>query len=75
MSDAPPVVAIGANAGNPHYLPTAEHNRVIVADEVLLLDLWGKKSQPGAVFADITWVGATSRQAAVRGGRGLRRRS
>jgi Xaa-Pro aminopeptidase len=63
VSDAPPVVAIGANAGNPHYLPTSEHNRVIVGDEVLLLDLWGKKPQPGAVFADITWVGATSRQA------------
>jgi len=31
---------------------------------VLLLDLWGKKTQPGAVFADITWVGATSRQPA-----------
>jgi Xaa-Pro aminopeptidase len=64
VSDAPPVVAIGANAGNPHYLPTSEHNRVIVGDEVLLLDLWGKKSQPGAVYADITWVGATSRQVA-----------
>ncbi len=62
VSDAPPVVAVGANAGNPHYLPTAEHNRVITADEVLLLDLWGKKAQPGAVFADITWVGATARQ-------------
>ncbi len=62
VSDAPPVVAIGVNAGNPHYLPTAEHNRPIVGDEVLLLDLWGKKAQPGAVFADITWVGATSRQ-------------
>ena len=62
VSDAPPVVAIGANAGNPHYLPTGEHHRDIVSDEVLLLDLWGKKSQPGAVFADITWVGATSRQ-------------
>jgi Xaa-Pro aminopeptidase len=62
VSDAPPVVAIGANAGNPHYLPTSEHNQVIVGDEVLLLDLWGKKPQPGAVYADITWVGATSRQ-------------
>jgi Xaa-Pro aminopeptidase len=63
VSDAPPVVAFGANAGNPHYLPTSEHNRVIVADEVLLLDLWGKKSQPRAVFADITWVGATASRA------------
>ena len=62
VSDAPPVVALGANAGNPHYLPTAEHNKVITGDDVLLLDLWGKKAQPGAVFADITWVGVTSRQ-------------
>ena len=62
VSDAPPVVAVGSNAGNPHYLPTVELNKVIVADDVLLLDLWGKKAQPGAVYADITWVGATARQ-------------
>jgi Xaa-Pro dipeptidase len=66
VSDAPPVVAVGPNAGNPHYLPTAETHKVITADEVLLLDLWGKKAQRGAVFADITWVGATARDTAVR---------
>jgi Xaa-Pro aminopeptidase len=59
VSDSAPVVAIGPNAGNPHYLPTADRCRPIVAGEVLLLDLWGKKSHPGAVFADITWVAAT----------------
>jgi Xaa-Pro aminopeptidase len=59
-SDSAPVVAIGPNAGNPHYLPTAGDNRPLVADEVLLLDLWGKKMDAGAVFADITWVAATS---------------
>jgi Xaa-Pro aminopeptidase len=31
-----------------------------VADQVLLLDLWGKTADRGSVFADITWVGATS---------------
>ena len=56
VSDSPPVVAIGSNAGNPHYLPSATQSRPIVADEVLLLDLWGKRRTPGAVFADITWV-------------------
>jgi Xaa-Pro aminopeptidase len=61
ISDSPPVVAVGANAGNPHYLPTAETAKPIVADEVLLLDLWGKLRHPGAVFADITWVGMTAR--------------
>jgi Xaa-Pro dipeptidase len=59
VSDSAPVVAVGGNAGNPHYLPTAEHSRPIIADEVLLLDLWGKQTSPGAVFADITWVGFT----------------
>src|SRR5687768_10264669 len=56
VSDSAPVVAIGGNAGDPHYLPTAHHCRLIVADEVLLLDLWGKHTDTGAVFADITWV-------------------
>jgi Xaa-Pro aminopeptidase len=60
VSDSAPVVAVGANAGNPHYLPTASISLPIVPDEVLLLDLWGKQSAPGAVFADITWVGVTS---------------
>jgi Xaa-Pro aminopeptidase len=62
VSDSAPVVAIGGNAGNPHYLPTAEHAAAIVPDEVLLLDLWGKKESAGAVFADITWVGVTARR-------------
>jgi Xaa-Pro dipeptidase len=59
VSDSAPVVAVGANAGNPHYLPTAGRSRPLRADEVLLLDLWGKQTTPGAVFADITWVGFT----------------
>jgi len=60
VSDSAPVVAVGGNAGHPHYLPTADRCRPIAPDEVLLLDLWGKTREPGAVFADITWVGATS---------------
>ncbi len=59
VSDAPPVVAIGPSAGNPHYLPTAAETRALVRDDVLLIDLWGKLRTPGAVFADITWMGVT----------------
>jgi Xaa-Pro aminopeptidase len=59
VSDSAPVVAIGANAGNPHYLPATSGSRPIVANDVLLLDLWGKQSRQGAVFADITWVAFT----------------
>jgi Xaa-Pro aminopeptidase len=60
VTDSPPVVAVGRNAGDPHYLPSAEQSLAVVADEVLLLDLWGKKQDTGAVFADITWVAVTS---------------
>jgi Xaa-Pro dipeptidase len=62
VSDAAPVVAAQENAGDPHYLPTARRTRQIGADELVLLDLWGKKKDdPQAVFADITWVGFTGR--------------
>jgi Xaa-Pro aminopeptidase len=62
VSDSDPVVAIGANAGDPHYLPAADRTKPIVPDQVLLLDLWGKEDEPGAVFADITWVAVTGKQ-------------
>src|SRR5262249_27832749 len=60
ITDAPPVVGAEENAGNPHYMPTPAKHRAIGDDEVVLLDLWGKLPSPGAVFADITWVGFTA---------------
>ena len=60
VSDSEPMVSSQENAGNPHYLPTAQHSRVIGRDELVLLDLWGKLDRPGAVYADITWVGYTA---------------
>ena len=47
--------------------------RTIGADELVLLDLWGKLDQPGAVFADITWVGYTGRRRAGAVRPGVRR--
>jgi Xaa-Pro aminopeptidase len=40
-------------------MPTAAEHRAIRPGEMVLLDLWGKLDRPGAVFADITWVGYT----------------
>ncbi len=57
ISDSDPNVSAAENAGNPHYLPTASSHRAIRAGELVLLDLWGKLDAPGAVFADITWMG------------------
>jgi len=59
VSDSEPNVSAAENAGNPHYLPTASAHRAIRPGELVLLDLWGKLDRPGAVFADITWVGYT----------------
>ena len=59
VSDSDPNVSAADNAGNPHYLPTATAHRAIRADEIVLLDLWGKLGRNGAVFADITWMGYT----------------
>jgi Xaa-Pro aminopeptidase len=61
VSTDEPNVSAAENAGNPHYLPTSASHRAIRADEILLLDLWGKLDHPGAVFADITWMGYTGR--------------
>lgn len=61
ISDSDPNVSAAENAGNPHYLPTALSHRPIRAEEIVLLDLWGKLDRPGAVFADITWMGFTGK--------------
>jgi Xaa-Pro aminopeptidase len=54
-----PNVSAQENAGNPHYMPAQDGSRVIRPNELVLIDLWSKLPTPGAVFADITWVGYT----------------
>jgi Xaa-Pro aminopeptidase len=57
VTDDPPVVAVNANSGNPHYEPHAEGSAPIREGDFVLLDIWGKKNTPGAVYYDITWTG------------------
>jgi Xaa-Pro dipeptidase len=52
-----PIVAVNANSGNPHYEPRAEGSAPIKPGDFVLLDIWGKKNTPGAVYYDITWTG------------------
>ena len=68
VTDSDPNVSAAENSGNPHYLPTASAHRAIRPEEIVLLDLWGKLERPGAVFADITWVGYTGRRVPERYG-------
>ena len=59
VTDDAPNVSAQEHAGDPHYSVDRGSSRAIRPNEMLLLDLWGKLPQPGAVFADITWVGYT----------------
>jgi Xaa-Pro aminopeptidase len=54
--DHGPIVAIGPNAANPHYEPTAENSATINRGDILLVDLWAKEKN--GVFADQTWMGS-----------------
>jgi Xaa-Pro aminopeptidase len=66
FADADPNVSVGASAGNPHYQATAANHRLIGREDLVLLDLWGKLTTPGAVYADITWMGYTGARAPER---------
>jgi Xaa-Pro dipeptidase len=57
VTDDPPVVAVNANSGNPHYEPHAEGSAPVREGDFVLLDVWAKKNTPGAVYYDITWTG------------------
>lgn len=57
ITDSAPIVAVNANASNPHYAPTASVYSPIRPGDVILIDLWAKQKTPRAVFADITWMG------------------
>jgi Xaa-Pro dipeptidase len=61
----PPIVAVGANAADPHYDPSPDRPQPIGEREVVLVDLWAR--EPGGVYADQTWmatVGPPSARAA-----------
>lgn len=55
-TDHGPIVAIGPNAANPHYEPTAESSATINRGDILLVDLWAREKS--GVFADQTWMGS-----------------
>ena len=52
-----PIVSVNANAASPHYQPNAEKFAPIRRGDFLLLDVWAKLKEPGAVYADQTWTG------------------
>jgi Xaa-Pro aminopeptidase len=56
FTDHGPIVGANANASNPHYEPTEEATSPIRPGDWVLLDMWAKMDQPGAVYYDVTWT-------------------
>jgi Xaa-Pro aminopeptidase len=61
-----PNVSVNANSSDSHYDPTAERSAPIRAGDFILIDIWGRVNQPGAVFYDITWTGVVDREPSSR---------
>jgi len=60
LAAEPPIVAVNAHAGDPHYQPEAKGSSRITAGSLLLLDVWGKETRipaADAAYYDVTWVG------------------
>jgi Xaa-Pro aminopeptidase len=57
LSEHGPIVAVNANASDPHYEPSEHRFSPISSGDVLLIDCWAKLNKPAAVYYDITWTG------------------
>ena len=57
-----PNVSVNANSSDSHYEPTAERSSPINDGDFLLIDIWGRKDEPGTTFYDITWTGVIGRE-------------
>jgi len=57
ITDHGPIVAVNANASNPHYEPSADQHAPIRPGDLVLIDMWAKLDQTDSVYYDITWTG------------------
>ncbi len=53
---SPPIVAVNEHSADPHYSPSAKHDRAIRRGDFILLDLWAKETAADSIYADFTWV-------------------
>jgi Xaa-Pro dipeptidase len=52
----PPIVAVNAHSGDPHYAPQQDEFAPIKHGDWILIDLWARHPGEAHPFADITWV-------------------
>ncbi len=52
-----PIVGVNGHPADPHFEPTPENSYVFKEGDTVLIDLWAKEDQPGAIYYDVTWCG------------------
>jgi Xaa-Pro aminopeptidase len=52
-----PVVAVNEHAADPHFEPTADNSVQMKEGDLVLIDLWAKKTKPHSIYYDVTWMG------------------
>ena len=63
VTDSPPIVGAGRHTSDPHFSVDGR-GAALERGDTVQFDLWGKETGPGAVFADISWVGVCARSPA-----------
>ncbi|MGD9690622.1 MAG: M24 family metallopeptidase [Phycisphaerales bacterium] len=61
----PPIVAVNAHAGDPHFEVPAENSSPIRRGDWVLIDLWARVPGDENIYSDITWVGFVGRPAEI----------
>jgi Xaa-Pro aminopeptidase len=56
-TDEPPIVAVNANAANPHFSTGEGRDTPICTGDLVLIDLFAKEPGSEAIYGDLTWMG------------------
>ncbi len=56
-TDEAPIVAVNANAANPHFSPLEEKDTLIRRGDLVLIDLFAKERAADSIYGDLTWMG------------------
>lgn len=57
VTGSAPIAAVNAHSADPHYTPGPADSALVKEGDLLLIDLWAKRDEPGSVYGDITWTG------------------
>jgi Xaa-Pro dipeptidase len=56
-TDEPPIVAVNANAANPHFSTGSADDTAMSHGNLVLIDLFAKEHSDDAIYGDLTWMG------------------